>query len=117
MSKDSPDKRLSWTAGHAERSPIAYPATAFGGDRMQGQLELSAAIATQAVEYVAGETLGMDAHQGRATGEVAHRENHSFLHGGSRDAGNRSFESENSEVSETGGKIGFGHFANIDCWG
>src|SRR5579885_3738687 len=35
----------------------------FPGNPLQGNLELRAAIATQAVEYIAGETLGVNAHE------------------------------------------------------
>ena len=111
---------------------VDQQAAAFGGDGIEGQLELPAAIAAQAVEHVAGETLGMDAHQGRAAGEIAHLQYYGFFNYGSRPhngawlggrpcaggiAAARSFESENSEMPETGGEIGLGRLANVIGWG
>ncbi len=121
---------------------VDQQAAAFAGDGAQGQFELRAAIAAQTVEHVASETLGMDAHQGRIAGKLAHLQHDGFLdagfcpHNGARlggilrgsqkfsgpsrpgagiaPVGARSLETENSKMPETSGKIRLGSLAYVN---
>ena len=80
---------------------------AFLGDLFQGQLELCAAVAAQAVENVAGEALGMDAHQGRRRAlQIAHLQHHRFFDAIVVAA----FKAVDAEVAKPGWKIRFGYF-------
>jgi hypothetical protein len=84
--------------------------TGFRGDQVQRQLELRAAIASQAVKDVAGEALGMDADQRRRTrrgSQIAHLQDYGFLGVLSEAA----LEPEDPKLSIAGWELGFSHFA------
>ena len=74
---------------------------------LEGDLQLRAAIAAQRVEHVAGEALGVDAHQRRfAVCESAHAQRQGFFHG----VFEMALETEDPEVSVLRREIRFGHF-------
>ena len=82
-------------------------AAAFGGDGFESDFELGVAIAPQAVEHVARQALGVDAHQRRRTGSHIAHAKHNRVLGAVPDAGAKAI---NTEVSEFAGEIGFGDF-------
>ena len=52
----------------------------FSGYRLERDLKLGPAVASQAVKYITSQTLGMDPHERRnACREVAHFEHDGFL--------------------------------------
>ena len=86
-------------------------AAAFGGDLVEGQFELGAAVAAKGVEDVAGEALGMDADDGWFAAERAHAQDDGFFGGGRQVAD----EAVDTECAEAGGKVGFRHFFQSKC--
>jgi len=77
----------------------------FGGYLIECKLKLRAAITAQAVEDIAREALGMDAHKRRRAGvsQFTHRKRESFLGPCASDA----FERANSKPPESGGEVSF----------
>jgi two-component system, LytTR family, sensor kinase len=87
---------------------------ALGCDRLERHFQLCPAIAAQTVEHVAGQALGMNTHQGRlAATEIAHAQHHKFF----RTPAEIPLEPMNAEMAESGRKIGFGYFSQLDCRG
>ncbi len=83
------------------------------GNLRQSDLQLRPAVAAQAVEYVAGEALGMDAHERRRIdGDIAHDERDGFfeIRAAVGEAG-PPFESEDAEWAILGGEVGLGSLA------
>ena len=66
---------------------VDQDAGAFVADHRQRKFELLAAIAAQGMEDVAGQALGMDAHQRRRGLHVAHHQSNGFFHADCRPAG------------------------------
>ena len=84
-----------------DQQPAAVPAM-----RLQRDLQLRAAIAAQAVEHVARQTLRVDAHQRRVAAlEIAHAQ-HDGLFGASVQVAAKPKDPEKPELA---GKIRFGH--------
>ncbi len=92
---------------------------AFGGDGSEGDFELGAAIAAQAVKDVAGEALRVDAHQGRRIGrEIAHGESDRLFGTGAaasfQTAAGVAFKTVDAEETELSWEIGFGGLGEPD---
>jgi two-component system, LytTR family, sensor kinase len=84
-------------------------AAAGGGDGLEGEFKLSAAVATQAVENVAGEALGVNPDEHRfGSGDIAHDDRDGLLAPGFGGA----LEAVDAELAEPSGQIGFGDLAN-----
>ena len=87
---------------------VDQQAAAFGGDAVERDIQLRAAIAAQAVKDVAGEALRVDAHQRRLRRRSRSPifEHHGFFGAGAC----RAFETVDPKDAELGGKVRFGHF-------
>ena len=92
---------------------VNQEASTFGGDGFECEFELGAAIASQAVENVAGQALGMDADERRGAIDVPHFKDDGFLY----HAIGVAFKAVDAEVSKAAGKIGFSYFSEFKCWG
>src|SRR4029077_18226720 len=91
---------------------VNQDSTAFLRNALERQFELRAAIASQAVEYIASEAFGMDADQRRiCPAERASDQRHRFLH----HVVGASFESVDPELSEAGREVGFRDFSQAEC--
>ena len=78
-------------------------APALFANRVQCEFQLGATIAAEAVEYVARQTLRMNADERRRSCHVAEPENHGLFNTGVVPA----LETEDPEMSKTTGEIGF----------
>jgi hypothetical protein len=85
-------------------------AAAFFGDEIQRKLQLRAAIAPQAMKNIPRQALRMNSNQRSipVRSKIAHAQHHAFLHVVAVHA----LESEDAEMSETAGKIGFRYFVD-----
>ena len=76
---------------------------------VQGEFKLRAAIASKAMEHIAGEAFGMNSYQRRRSGHIAQTQHYRLFHAGWILA----FKAENAEVPETAGKIRFSYFDEL----
>jgi len=85
-----------------------------GSDFGEGDFELSAAVAAEAVENVSGEALGVDAHERRGIGgDIAHDERHGFVDS----TGRLALEAIDPEGAVFGGEVGLGDLAELKVFG
>ncbi len=95
---------------------IQDEAGAVGDDCVEREVKLLAAVTAERVENIAGEALGVDADDGRGSGEIgvgAVAENDGFFHefalrSGRGAGGERALKAEDAEVATGCGKGGFG---------
>ena len=101
---------------------VNQDSTAELGDFSQRHFKLCPAVTAIRTEYVAGEALRVDAHQGRLRVDVAHDESDggfpaAFEIGGgvvcvTDGAGKVAFKAEDPELSPASGEIGLGNFSD-----
>jgi hypothetical protein len=93
---------------------IDNDAASGGADFGEGDFELGAAVAAEAVENVAGEALGVNPHERRGIGcDVAHDEGDGFFYTRRRAA----LEAKDSEGAVFGGEVGLGDLAELKIFG
>ena len=99
---------------------VEQDAGTLGGDEAQREVQLVMAVATQGVEDVSGEALGVDADQGRAIAQIAHGEGDGVLDGAAIGVRvqvarlGEAFKAVDAEVSPAGGEVGIGDLADGD---
>jgi hypothetical protein len=85
-------------------------AAAFLADHVESKLQLSPAIAPEAVEYVSCEALRVNPNERRGTVDIAHSQDDRFLYA----CGGVTFIPVDPEMPESGGEVGFCDFEELE---